>query len=107
MYWICHDIGSPIARLLGESCPMIDIEHVVLYDRRTIRMLFENAGFQTLKVFGVSNRYPLEYWATLAPLSCALKSWLLRLLRATRLGRIPITANFGNLGIFARKPAVP
>lgn len=102
MYWICHDIRSPLARLLGKRCPMIDIEHVVLYDKQTISRLFARNGFEILDVFSVYNTYPLSYWAYLAPLP--FKNVVLRLLDALGPGRWRIRANFGNMGIVARKP---
>jgi len=107
MLWICHDIGFLLARLLGRSCPMIDIEHTVLYDRRTIRRLFELNGFEVLEVGGVANGYPLSYWTNLAPFHGLLKKTLQRLLGATGLGRLPIRANLGNMYLVARKPVSP
>ena len=104
MYWICHDVGSFCARLLGRRCPMIDIQHVVLYDRRTVSLLFLNNGFEVADVFGVSNRYPLSYWAGLTPVPDAPKKALLTFLDKTRLGRLPLRANFGNMGIVAVRP---
>ncbi len=103
MFWICHDIASPFARLLGERCPVIDIQHVVLYDRKTVSMLFQRNGFEVLDVFGVVNRYPLSYWTSLAPMLKTMNQALLTFLKATRLGSLPLSANFGNLGILARK----
>ena len=104
MFWICHDIGALLARLLGRRCPMIDIEHVVLYDRRTIRLLFEKNGFAVADVFRVWDRYPIDYWAHLSPLPGRLKSALRRGLGAVRLGRVPLKAPFGNQAILARRP---
>jgi SAM-dependent methyltransferase len=104
MYWICHDVGSVLARLLGRRGPMIDIQHVVLYDRRTLLELFRKNGFEVVEVFGVSNRYPLSYWATLAPLPAQVKSRFTGLLDRTGIGRLPLRANFGNMGIIATKP---
>jgi len=103
MYWICHDVGSLFARMLGERCPMIDIEHVVLYDKKTVARLFERNGFAIVEVFGVRNTYPLDYWAHLAPLPGAMKLFLRFLLRSTGAGRWQLAANFGNMGIIARK----
>lgn len=104
MYWICHDIRSPLARILGERCPMIDIEHTVLYDRSTLRQLFEMCGYEVIDVFGVSNTYPLSYWLHLAPLPTWLKKPLLELIRKTSARSLRIRVNFGNMGIIARKP---
>jgi hypothetical protein len=103
MFWICHDVGSPLARLLGERCPIIDIEHVVLYDKKTIVQLFARNGFEVIDVFGVRNAYPLSYWLHLAPLP--RKQLALRFVQASGLGRWQVRANLGNMGIIARKPA--
>ncbi len=104
MFWICHDIGHPLARLLGRRCPMIDVQHLVLYDRRTLRALFERAGFEVLEVFGVANRYPLDYWLTLSPLPERARRVLRHAARRCRLSGLRITANLGNIGIIARRP---
>ena len=102
-YFICHDIGAPLPRLLGRRCPMIDIEHPVLYDRRTVARLFEKNMFTVMAQFGVRNAYPLDYWARLAPLPSLFKEPCLSVLTATGLGRFPITINLGNMGLIARK----
>jgi SAM-dependent methyltransferase len=103
VFMICHDIGAPAARLLGRRCPMIDIEHPVLYDRRTVTGLFEKNGFVVLDQFGVRNTYPLSYWLRLAPLPGTLKGAALALCTTSGLGRMPLTVNFGNMGVIARK----
>jgi len=105
MFWICHDVGWWLPRLLGRYSPILDIEHVVLYDRATVRKLFEKNGYETIEVFGVRNRYPLGFWMRLAPVPAPVKPAVLRFLEATRAGRVMIDTNLGNLGIIARKPA--
>jgi SAM-dependent methyltransferase len=103
MFWICHDMGSPLARLLGERCPAIDVEHPVLYDRNSVRLLCSQNGLEVVEVFGVWNSYPLDYWFHLAPLPRLLKRPLLAFLKASRLGRWHLKANFGNMGVVVRK----
>lgn len=103
VFVICHDVGSPLARLLGRHCPTIDIEHPILYDRTTIAHLFEKNGFSVLEQFGVGNRYPLDYWVRLAPIPSLLKAVISRLLSITGLGSLNIRVNAGNMGIVARK----
>ena len=101
--WICHDAGAPVNRVLGRFSPIVDIEHVVLYDRATIRRLFERNGFEVLRVFGLANRYPLWYWTYLSPIPRLLRERLVRMLRPARL---TLTMNLGNMGILARKAAI-
>jgi SAM-dependent methyltransferase len=101
--FINHDCGALSARLLAERSPIVDVEHTVLFDRRTIRRLFEQCGFHVHEVFGVRNTYPMSYWAKMAPLPRALKSPLLAALARSGIGRVPLTLSAGNLGIVAAK----
>ena len=98
--WILHDRGAPANRLLGRRSPIVDIEHAVLYDRRTVAKLFENNGFEVVRTSGVANRYPLWYWAQLAPVPRPLKNLLVR---QTRRWPATLKVNLGNMGILARK----
>jgi SAM-dependent methyltransferase len=99
--WICHDAGAPLNRLLGHRSPIVDIEHVVLYDRRTIRKLFERNGFDVLHVSGIANRYPLWYWTHLSPLPPSIRQPLVRVARSA--GAM-LRMNLGNMRLLARKP---
>ena len=101
--FINHDCGGLSNRLLGELSPIIDVEHTVLFDKRTMRRIFEKCGFVVQEVFSVRNTYPLSYWTKLAPLPRALKSPLLSLLDSVALGQIAVTLRAGNLGIIATK----
>ncbi|MFA6243370.1 MAG: class I SAM-dependent methyltransferase [Candidatus Hydrogenedentales bacterium] len=104
MLWICHDIASPLARMLGERCPMIDVQHIVLYDRKTVAKLFRRNGYEVCDVFGVSNCYPLSYWMHLMPIPAGIKRMLLPFMDFSSVGAMTLKANLGNLGILARKP---
>ncbi len=98
--WICHDADAPLNRLLGRYSPIVDIEHVVLYDPRTIRHLFERNDFEVVDVFGVANRYPVWYWTQLAPLPRVIREPLVGMLRPLK---ATLRMNLGNMGILARK----
>jgi len=96
---IHHDVGAWTNRLLGERSPVIDVEHIYLYDRHTMARLLAKNGFERIRVFGVRNRYPVYYWTSLAPLPNALKVPLVPKLHDSRLGRATVAWNAGNLGI--------
>jgi SAM-dependent methyltransferase len=102
LYLIVHDADGLQARLFGEKSPIIDVEHVYLFNRKTLRLAAEKAGFAPLGVFPIANSYPLEYWLTHAPVP-GKRAWLAA---AKALGlaglRPPLRA--GNIGIVARKP---
>lgn len=103
MLWVCHNVRSLPARLLGRRCPMIDIQHPVLYDHRTVRALFERNGFVVDSVFPVTDRYPIRYWWRLAPLPRSLKEPVARLLERGWPGGVRVPARLGNMGILARR----
>jgi SAM-dependent methyltransferase len=63
---VCHDRCAWSARLLGRRSPIYDVEHLQLFDRRTVRSLFERSGFERIEVHSLVNRYPLRYWLRLA-----------------------------------------
>ncbi len=101
--FINHDAGALSARLLGELSPIVDVEHTVLFDQRTMRRIFEHCGFRVHDVFSVRNRYPLQYWVKMTPLPGPLKAAGQAVLRTSGLGRIPISLKAGNLGTIAVK----
>lgn len=100
--WIHHDAGAWTHRVLGQASPIIDVEHIYLFDQRTMARILEKNGFEVLRAFPVRNRYPLHYWLSLAPLPAGLKRRAIPLLRRAGLGGLPICWNAGNFGILAR-----
>ena len=101
--FINHDCGALLNRVLGEASPIIDVEHTALFDKKTMRRIFEKHGFVVREVFSVWNTYPLGYWARLAPLPGPLKRAAAAVLAGSGLGKIPVKINAGNLGIIAGK----
>jgi len=102
--FINHDAGAWTNRLLGERSPIVDVEHIYLYNRETMRRLFVKHGFDVLRVFPVENRYPLHYWWQMAPLPGGGKRGTLRYLRQSRMGNWTLSWKAGNLGLVARQP---
>ncbi len=103
--WIHHDASAWTHRVLGQASPIIDVEHIYLFDRRTMARILEKNGFEVLRVFPVANRYPLHYWLSLAPLPEGFKRHAIPVLRRARLGYLALRWNAGNFGIVARGSA--
>jgi SAM-dependent methyltransferase len=101
LYVIVHDADGLQARLFGEKSPIIDVEHVYLFNRRTLPLAVEKAGFTKAPAFPIRNSYPLSYWAEHAPIP--FKGSVLSLLKATGLGGLELAIPAGNIGIVARK----
>lgn len=98
-----HDIGSFSARLLGESCPMVDVEHTYLYDKKTIKKIFEKNDFEVLEVGSSFNIHSLGYWVAMFPLPKWIKTFLLNLLKIGDLDEKKLKILAGNLYLIGRK----
>ena len=102
---VTHDYRSLVNRMLGRRSPIIDIEHMQLFSKPSVRTLFEGAGYRSVATRSFVNRYALRYWLRLAPLPSGLKQGVGRALAATGLERVKLGFNVGNIvcsGIKAR-----
>ena len=93
---VTHDYRSVVNRLLGRRSPIIDIEHLQIFSRKSIGELFVRTGFKDVTVRSFANRYSLRYWLRLSPLPGAGKKGLAHLFAPAWLGRLHIGVNVGN-----------
>jgi SAM-dependent methyltransferase len=103
IFLVCHNHRAISARLMGLKSPIFDIEHLQLFSPASIRRTLERAGFTGIEVRTVVNRYPLHYWAKLAPLPPSLKAGMLRRLKTAALGRMLFAAPVGNIAAIGYK----
>lgn len=94
---VTHNYRSPVNRLLGNRSPIIDIEHMQLFSKRSVRYIFESAGYADVTVKAFVNTYSLRYWMRLAPLPRAMKSALSGLMAPIGLENVKLGVNVGNL----------
>ncbi len=100
-YFITHNERALQARLLGEKSPIFDIEHIYLFNKKTLRNLFEINGFEIIDVFSVRNTYSLGYWLTMTPLP--VKRFFISVCNSTGMNKLPCSLHAGNIGIIARR----
>ena len=96
-YFIVHNADSLQAKLLREKSPIINIQHIYLFNKKTLSKLFETVGFKTIKVSNLKNSYPISYWfdtLSLPKLSQVSKNLGMGLIR------IPLAV--GNIAIIAK-----
>ncbi len=103
LLFIVHDTDGLSVKFFGEKSPIFDIEHIFLFNKNNLRLLLKLNNFKRIKVFAVSNKYPLNYWIYLFPFPQVFKKPLLSMLNLTRVGNLPINISAGNIGIFATK----
>jgi SAM-dependent methyltransferase len=102
-YFITHDVRGLQARLLRDKSPIIDVEHIYLFDKSTLRRLLEEAGLQVIEVGNLKNSYPLDYWLRLLFKGGRLGSLLIGLAKILRLGQLALPLSAGNIYIIAQK----
>ncbi len=100
---ILHDTEGLSVKLLGESSPIFDIEHIYLFNKQNLAKIFEKNGFKTLDVFNVKNDYPLRYWIRMFPIPASFKSVIMGFLQLVKLDQVDISLRAGNIGIIAQK----
>lgn len=94
---VCHDRRAPINRALGMRSPIVDIEHMQLFSPRSIGELLRRAGLQGVGHRSIRNRYPVRYWARLAPIPKSLQPVVSSTLERSGLAKRPLTIPVGNL----------
>jgi SAM-dependent methyltransferase len=102
---VCHDRGALLNRKLKHLSPIMDVEHLQLFTRRSARELLARAGFVDISVDSFSNRYPLHYWLKLAPVPRRLKEAMVSGARRGPLGALTISLPVGNLAVVGYRPA--
>lgn len=101
---IAHDEGSLLSRLLKDKCPIINDEHVYVFNKSTLQRIFDKYGFAVQEVGKVANTYSLGYWLKMLPLPKWLKYIIKEMMAAFWLDKIPVRLSAGNIYIVATKP---
>ncbi|MBI2617088.1 class I SAM-dependent methyltransferase [Candidatus Gottesmanbacteria bacterium] len=100
---ILHDTEGLSVKILGEHSPIFDIEHIYLFNKKTLQLIFEKNNFTPLVTFSVVNTFPLRYWIRMFPFPSIIKPLFLSLLQNIHLDNLPLSMRAGNIGIIARK----
>lgn len=103
-YFITHNVDSLQAKILGEKSPIIDVEHIYLFNKTTLPRLLEMMGFEVMGVADVRNSYPLDYWVRMFPMQRTVKTVLRNSLKLFGLGSISLPLKAGNIFVVGRRP---
>lgn len=101
VYMIMHNTKALQAKLFGEKSPIIDVEHIYLFNKENLPELCKKAGFKVVSVFDVKNGYPLSYWVRMSPLP--IKKMWIGLFKALGMYNKVLAINAGNMGIILEK----
>jgi len=102
---VVHNVGSLLAKMLGERFPVYNLYHHFFFDRRTLAELFRRQGFDVIEVVSTHNCYSLGFFARRLPLCpTPLRESIAQAMEAIRLAKVPISLPVGNIGIVACRP---
>ena len=101
---VAHDRRAFSARVMGTKSPIFDIEHLQLFDRSTGAALLRTAGFESIAISSLRNRYPINYWIKLFQLPKTAKAAVSWMATVSRIGNLLLSLPAGNLAIVGRKP---
>lgn len=101
LYIICHNVDALQAKIFKDKSPIIDVEHIYLFNPQTISLAAKKIGFENIKTFAVKNSYPMEYWLSHA--SFPFKKQLNYIFRLFGINRIKLSLSLGNMGMVAVK----
>ena len=102
---VTHDYRSLVNRVLGKRSPIIDIEHMQLFSKRSIEQLLIRTGYASIGVVPIANTYTIRYWLRLFPLPKAMKRLIATCLEILRLDGIKLSVNVGNQMAVGFKPS--
>lgn len=100
-YFITHNTEALQAKIFGEKSPIIDVEHIYLFNKKTLAMTGEKAGFKTRAVFDIHNTYPLKYWMGHAPIP--MKKLFMGAASFTGINKMQVKLKAGNIGVLFQK----
>jgi SAM-dependent methyltransferase len=101
---IAHDYRSRTNRLLGRRSPIIDIEHMQLFSKKSLRSLYERTGYIDISVQPFANTYSMRYWIRLLPLPAWIRSAASKALTTMGADRLKLRLNVGNMIAAGFKP---
>jgi len=101
VYMIMHNSKALQARIFGEKSPIIDVEHIYLFNKENLPMLSEKAGFKVVSIFDITTGYPFSYWLRMAPLP--LKKLWVSLFKVFGMYNKILPFHAGNMGIILEK----
>jgi len=73
---ICHNERHFLAKILKENHPIINDEHVAVFNEKALNLIFKKNKFSDVKVRNLKNYYSLGYWLKMMPIPLIIKNLL-------------------------------
>jgi len=100
---VVHDTEGLSVKLFGEKSAIFDIEHIYLFNKKTLGDIFERNRFKVLKVFNLVNNYSLNYWIRMSGFPNFVKKYTTSILDVLGIGKKGVSIPAGNIALIAKK----
>lgn len=101
---VVHDTEGLSVKLFGEKSAIFDIEHIYLFNKKTLRKIFVRNSFKVIRLFSLVNRYPLNYWITMSGFPLVIKIFAKFVANTLGISNIGFSIPAGNIVVIAKKP---
>jgi len=99
---ICHNERHFLAKILKENHPIINDEHVAVFNEKALNLIFKKNKFSDVKVRNLKNYYSLGYWLKMMPIPVIIKNLLNKTIMLF-LKKLIIGFKAGNQYLIAKK----
>lgn len=100
---VVHDTEGLSVKLFGEKSAIFDVEHIYLFNKKTLGDIFKRNRFKVLRVFSLVNNYPLDYWVRMSGFPNFIKKYVNFAFNLLGIGRRAISIPAGNIALIAKK----
>jgi len=100
---VVHDTEGLSVKLFGEKSAIFDIEHIYLFNKKTLRKIFVRNSFKVIKVFNLVNSYPLNYWMQMSGFPRIVKRYTEFVFNILGIGKRGVSIPAGNIALIAKK----
>lgn len=98
-----HNIRAPMPVILGSKASTYDIQHMFLWDKKTMRLILNQNGFSVVDIRSTANRYQLDHVARMLPLPAKLKNATRNVLKLLGLSNFTLRVSVENMVIAFRR----
>ena len=100
---VVHDTQGISVKLFGERSAIFDIEHIYLFNRKTLSEIFLRNKFKIVRIFNLANNYPLNYWIKMSGFPNIIKKYTKLFFKIFGIGKRALPISAGNIALIAKK----
>jgi 2-polyprenyl-3-methyl-5-hydroxy-6-metoxy-1,4-benzoquinol methylase len=100
---VTHDERHILSLLLRNKHPIINDEHIAIFDKKTLKKLFIKHNFEVLDVKSLTNYYTVGYWVKMFPFPSFLKKIINKVINLFKIKHNNIGIKAGNIFIISKK----